>query len=433
MLPGELVPDAEVGRARRTPRDWLVDLLLFGWALLWWVLVVISPELSYVPAWLRAVDAPLGLLACLALWLRRRYPLQVAFALLIPGALVGSAFGALMVVLFNTALRVPWRKAVILLGLYFLVGLPYAIAVIVLQRDGWIDLAFSVAFFLTAFAWGAALRARRHELLWLRQEAVRQRSEHARRLADTRRAERSAIAREMHDVLAHRISLLSVHAAALAYRTGHSVQGTGKPLTETEVAESAQVIRDNAHQALEELREVLAVLRTDETAEVAAAGQSPEPGDSVGAVGAGRPQPLIADIEELVQEATAAGQRVDFRDGLPAESAATLRAQAQRTVYRVVQEGLTNARKHAPGAEVSVTLAGRPGEGLTVEILNPLPEGARGAELSEAEIPGARAGLIGLAERTALDGGSLEHGRWQDGFRLLARLPWPQEEPGAPG
>jgi signal transduction histidine kinase len=93
-----------------------------------------------------------------------------------------------------------------------------------------------------------------------------------------------------------------------------------------------------------------------------------------------------------------------------------------RNAYRIVQEGLTNARKHARGAAVAVTVEGAAGSGLSVEVRNPWPVGAPAA----APIPGAGSGLVGLAERTSLAGGRLEHGRTDNGdFRLKAWLPWP--------
>jgi signal transduction histidine kinase len=93
-----------------------------------------------------------------------------------------------------------------------------------------------------------------------------------------------------------------------------------------------------------------------------------------------------------------------------------------RTAFRIVQEGLTNARKHADHAAVSVAVRGAAAEGLTVEIRNPWPvDGVRATS-----VPGAGMGIIGLAERTALIGGRLEHGRTAtDEFRLWAWLPWP--------
>jgi len=93
-----------------------------------------------------------------------------------------------------------------------------------------------------------------------------------------------------------------------------------------------------------------------------------------------------------------------------------------RNAYRIVQEGLTNARKHAPDGEVAVTVRATPGDGVTVEIRNPCPMGAGGG----TAIPGAGIGLIGLTERAALAGGRLEHGPTPTGeFRLWAWLPWP--------
>jgi signal transduction histidine kinase len=93
-----------------------------------------------------------------------------------------------------------------------------------------------------------------------------------------------------------------------------------------------------------------------------------------------------------------------------------------RSAYRVVQEGLTNARKHAPGSEVTVTVRGAPGTGLSVGVANAPPGGG----VPAPAIPGARLGMIGLGERVALAGGRLEHGRTPDGgYRLSAWLPWP--------
>lgn len=117
-------------------------------------------------------------------------------------------------------------------------------------------------------------------------------------------------------------------------------------------------------------------------------------------------------------EARAAGQSVTLELD-PALAGAPPRPQEQRTVYRVVQEGLTNARKHAPHAPVAVRVAGQPGSGLAVAVTNPLPAG-----LADAGIPGTGAGLAGLAERVALDGGTLRHGTVDGGFRLAVQLPW---------
>ncbi len=102
-----------------------------------------------------------------------------------------------------------------------------------------------------------------------------------------------------------------------------------------------------------------------------------------------------------------------------------------RTAYRIVQEALTNARKHAPGAPVRVSLSGGPGNDLAIEVRNALPAEATG--LGRPAVPGAGQGLIGLGERAALAGGRLEHGPTGADFRLAAWLPWPADRSPAPG
>jgi signal transduction histidine kinase len=207
--------------------------------------------------------------------------------------------------------------------------------------------------------------------------------------------ERTRIAREMHDVLAHRISLLSLHAGALEIRPDAAP---------AEVAGAAGIIRASAHQALQDLREVIGVLREP------AGDDAPE-----------RPQPTLRELPALADESRVAGVKVrlDLRIDEPGE----VPAATGRAAYRIVQEGLTNARKHAPGACVRVRVAGAPGPGLTVEIRNPAPVGLRPV----AAIPGTGTGLVGLAERATLAGGRLTAGRGPDGgFTLTAWLPWPQ-------
>jgi signal transduction histidine kinase len=404
LLPGDLLAAAGEGRGRRTARDWVVDVSAFGGAVLAGsVAAGLAQQYDRPPAWAMAVDLALGVLACVSLWWRRRFPLGMALAAIPAFAVSSSAFGAGIVIVVTLALYISWRRAVAVLSVYVACSAAYSLAVP--WAGGWVATALVLACYLVFFAWGAAVRARRLLVVALRVGAERERVEHARQLAGIRRLERQAIAREMHDVLAHRISLVSVHAGALAYRARQARAGTGPVLEGGEIADSARVIGDNAHQALEELQEVLRVLRTDQERDL---------------IGAMSPQPRIADLAALVREASDAGQVIDFRDGLDAQQAATLRPQAQRTVVRVVQEGLTNARKHAPGAPVSVRLSGGHGGPLTVEISNPPAAGPSG----EA-IPGGGTGLVGLGERVELEGGTLEHGMAGGTFRLRARLPWP--------
>ncbi|GAB2908131.1 sensor histidine kinase [Streptomyces mayteni] len=402
LLPGELLADGVRPHLRRTGRDWAMDGLFFLWSTGVFALLLIDlPTRDYLPDWMLAVDPWLGGAACLAIWWRRQHPLVLGLAAVPVTFLSSTAFGAMTVIVLNIGLRLPPRTALLVIGAHLAAVVPYLLEYSVPHEGGYVAVAFLVAYYLFFFAWGASVRLRRQLVIRLRADARRERAEHTRRLVDARRTEREAIAREMHDVLAHRISLLSVHAGALAYRTDASAGGTAKPLSDSEIGDSVRVIRDTAHQALEELREVLTVLRGRGTAE-------------------GGQQLGIADIGRLVADAERAGQRVVLTRELDAGAAAALRGPVQRTAYRVVQEGLTNARKHAAGAPVQVVLSGAPGQGLMIAVRNAL--GARPA----TEIPGAGAGLAGLEERAALDGGVLRHGPSAAGdeFELVAELPW---------
>jgi signal transduction histidine kinase len=372
----------------------VVDVALFSGALLVWVDV-----LETEPPHSLAVDPWVGAAACIALWWRRRFPLALGLLLVPASAVSAGAFGAAIVGVLTVAVHRDWQPAALVTGLLLLIAVPYGYYSPPSGLGGSQNAASLVLSFTAPLAWGMAVRARRRLALSLRREAERQRQEHDLRLASSRRAERARIAREMHDVLAHRISLVSVHAGALAYRASQAETGEGAPLEAAEVGEAVEVIRDNAHEALNELGTVLDVLRSTD-----------EPGDV-------SPQPRITDIARLVEQATAAGQRVSFTGTLGSYD--SLRPQVQRTAYRTVQEGLTNARKHAPQATVTVRVEGTPGAGLDVTVTNPMPVDAGPG------IPGAGAGLTGLAERVTLDGGSLEHGPRDGVFRLAVRLPWP--------
>jgi len=238
--------------------------------------------------------------------------------------------------------------------------------------------------------WGQLSQARRALLESLRERARRAEAEQARSVAEARAAERARIAREMHDVLAHRLSLLSVHAGALEFHPDAPAE---------EVAEAAGVIRETAKTALEELRGVIGVLREDGSESLT------QP-----------PQPTLADLAALVEESRAAGMRVTARIEL---GDAAPPADLGRTAYRIAQEGLTNARKHAPGAAVTLTVRAPDGD-LQVEVCSLAPVAVAAA----APLPGTGTGLIGLAERVSLAGGTLEHGVDPDGaFVLRARLP----------
>ena len=258
----------------------------------------------------------------------------------------------------------------------------------------WVGIVIAVLATAGVIAWGMFVRARRQLVLSLRDRAERAEAEQQLRVEQARQQERARIAREMHDVLAHRISLLSLHAGALEFHPDASPE---------EVARAAGVIRASAHDALEDLRTVIGVLREG------ADGGDPE-----------RPQPTLADLPALIEESREAGMQVRFKVEL--SDADAVPVAAGRSAYRIVQEGLTNARKHAHGAAVEVTVEGAAGSGLTIEIRNRLPVGVAAG----SDIPGTGTGIVGLAERASLAGGRLEHGRTAAGdYRLWVWLPWP--------
>ena len=185
----------------------------------------------------------------------------------------------------------------------------------------------------------------RRELVWtLRQRAERAEAEQELRMAQARGNERSRIAREMHDVLAHRISQISLQAGALGFRSD---------LDADELRANAAVIRDLANEALTDLRGVLGVLRDPGTGELAHA-----------------PQPTWSDLPSLVDQARDAGLHVVLTDRLPRD--APVPDVVGRTLYRIVQEGITNAGKHAPGAVVRIEVSGSPEEGVDIVLRNPL-------------------------------------------------------------
>jgi signal transduction histidine kinase len=391
----ELDPDAgpsgPSGRPRRTARDWIVDVTCFLLAVA--IGLAAADTLSHdphTPHPLAVLDQLFGVLACGAVWLRRRWPLGLAVAMIPVGLVSNTAGGAGMIAVFTLAVHRPFRYvawiggiSLALVPLYSWMrpdpDLPYPGAV-----------AFAALFTLTVIGWGMFVRSKRQLMVSLRDRARRAETEARLRAEQAQRLAREAIAREMHDVLAHRLTLLSVHAGALEFRPDAPRE---------EIARAAGVIRESAHEALQDLREIIGVLR---------AGESDE---------AGRPQPTLAALDALVAESRAAGMKVTLVSRVT--DPAAVAASVGRTAYRIAQEGLTNARKHAPGTEVTVSVEGAPGDGLLVTVRNPAPEG------DVPHVPGSGQGLIGLTERATLAGGRLEHGAEEGGgFRVRAWLPW---------
>jgi signal transduction histidine kinase len=326
-----------------------------------------------------ALYVPAVVVSGVALLARRRWPFLV---LLVAVACMpaGVTLLPLMVAQYSVAVRH---------GVSVVTGLAVVVAgiagnVVPVLRD---PASFTlIVIVLGFFVLGPALAG-----LWMHQRAallgvLRDRAEEAERtrtlLADQAVfAERRRIAREMHDVVAHRVTAVALQAGALSLRA---------PDEKTEQA--AETIRATSAVALDELRGILRVLRDD----------APDAGPGV-----------LASLEDLVAEVAATGARVELTlpDPLPA-----VPDQVGRAVYRVVQESLTNAGKHAPHAAVDVRLAVT-GDRLAVEVTNRLtPHGSA--------VPGAGYGLVGMRERVELAGGDLRTGPTGDGrFQVLAAFP----------
>jgi signal transduction histidine kinase len=335
------------------------------------------------------VDLALGAASFVAVRYRRRYPLPVALALIALTAVASTATGPALLALVSLATRRRWREIIPAA----LLNLPVVVVYLRLYPDPDAPLMIGVGVLVTgiAVAIGMYVGARRELLASLRDRADRAEREQELRLAQARANERARIAREMHDVLAHRISLVTMHAGALAYRTD---------LTAEELAKIAEVIQDNAHRALADLREILGILREDPGHD------QPE-----------RPQPTLRDLGALIADEQQAGARIRLRDH--AGQIDQMPESLGRTAYRIVQESLTNARKHAPGAVVDVIVTGTPGRSLVLVVRNPLPR------RRPSGTPGAGLGLVGLAERAQLSGGRLDHRVTRNRhFVVHARLPW---------
>jgi signal transduction histidine kinase len=410
LVPGVLRRPREEGprldpwrRVHRSGRDWVVDVLAVVLAALaGLVFVAGDPARSdSSTAW---VDVSLGVVCVAAVWLRRRFPLEVALLSGLAGAVSTSAGGAAMVGMFTVALH---RRAALAIA----IGIVNCVSAAVFfawrpqtifgsepePTPFWVALGFICAINAVVVVWGMLVRSRRQLVLSLRERAERAEGEQRLRSDQARAAERARIAREMHDVVAHRVSLVALHAGALELRPD---------LPPEEIARTAALIRTTARTALEELRSVVGVLRG--------------PGEDGAEAAPQTPQPTLDDITRLVEESRRAGVRVDLT--LDVREAETAPGPLGRDAYRIVQEALTNVHKHARGAATVVSVTGGPSEGLVVAVRNRLP-----AASARSLLPGAGAGLLGLTERVDLSGGTLRHGRTTDGdFEVVAELRWPR-------
>lgn len=202
-----------------------------------------------------------------------------------------------------------------------------------------------------------------------------------------RRQERERIAREVHDVMGHRLSLLNLHAGAMEANA-----------SDPRLQESAALVRESAGAAMDDLRSLLSVLR--------------EPlGDEPAAL-------PLSKLREVVSESFGAGQQLN--SSIFIEDADSASPTLSRAVYRIVQELLTNARKHANGLPVTLLVEGSPATGVMIDAQNPYRGGWGGAP------PGSSRGLAGIDERVQLLGGHFNYGldKGNRVFRAHVELPW---------
>ncbi|WP_199199375.1 sensor histidine kinase [Amycolatopsis sp. CA-128772] len=340
--------------------------------------------------------------AVMLVW-RHRWPLLVtALALVPPLLLPGDSMAALIALAALTARFVGWWR-------WSAATLVFAATGLAVWRDAgrhpelsiaqaWLSTETTAAgiagVLLTALLFTAVPLTTgivRHSLAETRrrvaeQEALRDRM--------ARREEQARIAREMHDVLGHRLSLLSLQAGALEVTAA----------TTPDAAEAAKTVRTTARQSLDDLRQVIGVLRSTGFADRPPGGPA-EP-----------PQPTLADIPDLVTGARRAGLAVNVTILLDQASAAP--APLGTAAYRILQEALTNVLRHAPGAPAEVLVRGGPGAGLSLEVANPRPP-------HPVPSPGSGTGLTGVNERISLLGGTLSAGPVDERtFALRAWLPW---------
>ncbi|GAA2496049.1 sensor histidine kinase [Streptomyces gobitricini] len=383
-----------------------------------------------------------GLVAGAVLVVRRRWPVVVV---LVSIAITPAEMGYLMGVvgLYTLAAsEVPRRIIAVLAGMSLaavlivtFVRLRQDIASADFDPGPWYVPLMAVILSLGMNAppvlFGLYIGARRRLLESLRERAdsleqelslLADRAEQQAQMARTE--ERTRIAREMHDVVAHRVSLMVVHAAALQAVALKDPQKAVK---------NAALVGDMGRQALTELREMLGVLRAGdavpvrETVPLAAVGRVAAAAAAVGADGAGtqgagadsaEDGPCLDALEELVEQSRQAGMVVELQ---VMGEARPYGARVERTAYRVVQEGLTNVHKHAAGAKVVVRLAHRGGE-VAMQVENGPTDGST----ADAGLPSGGNGLVGMRERVTALGGVFVSGPTDEGgFRVSAVLPVP--------
>jgi signal transduction histidine kinase len=334
------------------------------------------------------IDEPVrmacALAAAVALLLRRPQPL-LTFLLTLPAVLLSDSVFACLAALYTLASLSRPRALLVVCALAFAVSDTTSLPspeLDLTRTPTLIALGYSAATAAAAVFLGQLVRTRRD--LSLRLAEISEARDHQQLL--TAQAvlakERAQLAREMHDVVSHQVSLIAVRAGALQV-------GAGDPDTR----EAAATIRRLSVQTLDELRHMVGVLR-------ASSGHPTEL----------TPQPALSDIRRLADNC---GIRTELRMALPEGLPPTV----QRAVYRTVQEALTNTRKHAPGATAHIDLSHADGA-VRVRVTNTAPT------QPPLPLPGAHHGLLGLRQRAELLGGTMTSGPTSDGgYELCVVLP----------
>ncbi|MGW0371058.1 sensor histidine kinase [Streptomyces coeruleorubidus] len=358
-----------------------------------WPIAVVLVSIAITPAQMGFLMGVVGLYTLAACELPRR----------IIGSLAGMSLVATLIVTFVKT-RQDMVRGDLDLGDWFV---PFA------------AITMSLGFTAPPVLLGLYVGARRRLMESLRERAdslereLQLLAERAEERAEwARNEERTRIAREMHDVVAHRVSLMVVHAAAL--------QAVARKDPEKAVRNAA-LVGDMGRQALTELREMLGVLRSGGGERRERAASMPLAAVGVAAAAAASRAaddegPCLAEIEDLVGQSAAAGMVVDLTVEGDARSYAP---EVEQTAYRVVQEALTNVHKHAAGAKTYVRLAHRVSE-IAMQVENEPPEAAA----SSARLPSGGNGLVGMKERVAALGGVFVSGPTDaGGFRVSAVIP----------
>lgn len=371
-------------RSRRLP-PWVVDTILVALALL--DALLSSGRHGGLPL-------VLSIIAALGLAVRRRWP-YVTFALSMPAVFAAYVLIAPLAALYTVAASTRRRGPVALCA--FIAGAGYYLPWPPGDLDwhstfsDYLGLIYTVAYVGAPVALGLLAQTRRDLADRLAElKAGQQREQHM--LAEhVLSLERARLAREMHDVVSHQVSLIAVQAGALSATTQDDA-----------ARESAVTIRELSARTLDELRHMIGVLRSPGSGPIDL-----------------NPQPRLTEIAQLV-----AGSGLDATVDLETLDGRTWSEPIERAAYRTVQEGLTNAGKHAPGAAVTICVAPH-GTGLIVTVRNGPP-----ATPLPTRLPTGGHGLVGLYERAELLGGTFEARPTREGGFLLRVLLPDASDPG---